>query len=396
MTAAGMSGMDQPRAGISHQQRYLIRMALFLVAVVISAAALFAPLRDAFLTNAPLNGLILGVLLLGIIYNFRQVFTLRHEVTWLDHFRKDSAAPAEAPAPRLLAPMATMLRERKGRLSLSALGMRSLLDGIASRLDESRDLSRYTIGLLIFLGLLGTFWGLLGTISAVAGVIGDLTIEGGDLAAVFANLKQGLQAPLAGMGTAFSSSLFGLGGSLVLGFLDLQTNQAQNRFFNELEDWLSGVTRLSSGAVPAEGEQPIPAYVQALLEQTAESLETLQRTMARGEENRAATNSHLLSLAEQMGTLTDQMRTEQSLMRRLAEGQSELKPILARLADAGGNGPAPAFDEATRGHIRNLELYVARLVEEVANGRDEIIQQVRSDIKLLARTIAALAEENER
>jgi hypothetical protein len=396
MTAVGMNRMDELRARMSHQQRYLIRMALFLVAVVVSLAVLFAPLRDAFLTNAPLNGLIVGVLLLGIIYNFRQVLTLRHEVTWLDHFRKESATPSEAPAPRLLAPMATMLRERKGRLSLSALGMRSLLDGIASRLDESRDLSRYTIGLLIFLGLLGTFWGLLGTISAVAGVIGDLTIEGTDLSEVFANLKRGLQAPLAGMGTAFSSSLFGLGGSLVLGFLDLQTNQAQNRFFNDLEDWLSGVTRLSSGALSAEGEQPIPAYVQALLEQTAESLETLQRTMARGEENRAATNSHLLSLAEQMGTLTDQMRTEQSLMRRLAEGQSELKPILARLADGGGHASAPAFDEATRGHIRNLELYVARLVEEVASGRDEIIQQVRSDIKLLARTIAALAEESER
>jgi hypothetical protein len=395
MTAAGMKEMRGPRAGITHQQRYLIRMAIFLVAVVLSVAALFGPLRDAFLTNAPLNSLILGVLLLGIIYNFRQVFTLRHEVAWLEHFRKDTLASTEAPAPRLLAPMATMLRERKGRLSLSALGMRSLLDGIASRLDESRDLSRYTIGLLIFLGLLGTFWGLLGTISAVADVIGGLTIEGADLSAVFANLKQGLQAPLAGMGTAFSSSLFGLGGSLVLGFLDLQTNQAQNRFFNDLEDWLSGITRLSSGALPAEGEQPIPAYVQALLEQTAESLETLQRTMARGEENRAATNTHLLSLAEQMGTLTDQMRTEQSLMRRLAEGQSELKPILARLAD-GGHASAPAFDEATRGHIRNLEMYVARLVEEVASGRDEIVQQVRSDIKLLARTIAAMAEEGER
>jgi hypothetical protein len=380
---------------MTHQQRYLIRMGIFLVAVVVAVAALFSPLRDAFLTNAPLNGLILGVLLLGIIYNFRQVFTLRHEVAWLEHFRKNASTPTETPAPRLLAPMATMLRERKGRLSLSALGMRSLLDGIASRLDESRDLSRYTIGLLVFLGLLGTFWGLLETISAVASVIGGLTIEGTDLSTAFANLKQGLQAPLSGMGTAFSSSLFGLGGSLVLGFLDLQTNQAQNRFFNDLEDWLSGITRLSSGALSAEGEQPIPAYVQALLEQTAESLETLQRTMARGEENRAATNAHLLSLAEQMGTLTDQMRTEQSIMRRLAEGQSELKPILARLAD-GAHTPAPAFDEATRGHIRNLEMYVARLVEEVASGRDEIIQQVRSDIKLLARTIAALAEEGER
>ncbi|TVR99682.1 MAG: flagellar motor protein MotA [Rhodospirillales bacterium] len=394
-------------------RRFLVRMAVFVGAVTIAAAALFDPLREAFLANAPLNGLIIGILFLGVVYNFRQVLTLRHEAAWLDGFRRQADRTATSPAdarrarapaappsqgapPRLLAPMATMLRERQDRLSLSGPAMRSLLDGIASRLDESRDLSRYTIGLLIFLGLLGTFWGLLGTVGAVADVIGGLTIEGRDLSIVFANLKEGLQAPLAGMGTAFSSSLFGLGGSLVLGFLDLQANQAQNRFYNELEDWLSGVTRLSSGALAHDGEASVPAYVQALLEQTAESLDSLQRIIARGEEGRAATGHHLMSLAEHIGTLTDQMRTEQTLMLRLAEQQTDLKQVLARLADAAGHAPAAAMDEATKAHIRNLEVYVARLLEELASGRDEIIRQVRSDIKLLARTIAALAEQPER
>ncbi len=382
---------------MTRPRRYLVRMGLFLGAVVAAAAVLAEPLADAFLANAPLNGLIVGALLLGIIYNIRQVLLLGPEVDWIVHFRADGAlAATRARPPRLLAPMATMIGERKGRLSLSAMAMRSLLDGIFSRLDESRDLSRYTIGLLIFLGLLGTFWGLLQTIGSIADVIGGLSLEGSDLADVFADLKRGLEAPLEGMGTAFSSSLFGLGGSLVLGFLDLQAGQAMNRFYNDLEEWLSGVTRLSSGALTGEGEQSVPAYVQALLEQTAESVDGVQRALSRGEENRAAVGNHLMSLAEQIGTLTDQMRTEQQLMMRLAEGQLELKPILARLAEAADRPSEPGIDDATRIHIRNLELYAARIVEDMSAGRDEIIQQVRNEVRLLARTIAALADEGDR
>ncbi|MBK8908709.1 MAG: flagellar motor protein MotA [Rhodospirillales bacterium] len=380
--------MNRPR-------RYLYRMILFVGVVVITVLVLYRPLQAAFVTNAPINGLIVGVLLLGVIYNFRQVLMLWPEVSWIEHFRTEPGSRGQHAPPRLLAPMATMLGERRGRLSLSAPAMRSLLDGIASRLDESRDLSRYTIGLLIFLGLLGTFWGLLETISSVGDVIGGLSFESRDASTVFSELKRGLEAPLNGMGTAFSSSLFGLGGSLILGFLDLQAGQAQNRFFNDLEEWLSGITRLASGALSGDGDQSIPVYVQALLEQTAESLDALQHTIARGEDSRSATNAHLLRLAEQISTLTDQMRTEQSLMLRLAEGQSDLKPALIRLAEMRAAEASPALDEATRAHIRNLELYVARLVEDVSTGRDEILHQVRGDIRLLARTIAAVAEDAE-
>jgi hypothetical protein len=381
---------------MTNPRRFLLRMIVFLACVGVVLALLLPGLERAFFTNAALNGLIIGVFVFGIFYNFRQVVVLGTEVNWIEQFRGDRAVLADAPPPRLLAPMAAMLRERRGRLSLSAPTMRSLLDGIAARLDESRDLSRYMIGLLIFLGLLGTFWGLSQTVGAIGDVIRGLSVGGGETGAVFDKLKQGLDVPLTGMGTAFSSSLFGLGGSLVLGFLDLQAGQAQNRFFTELEDWLSGATRVSTGALPGDGEQAMPVYVQALLEQTAESLETLQRTLTRGEEGRIAANTHLLGLAEKIGTLTDQMRTEQQLMLRLTEDQSELRPILARMAEGMRGSASGGMDEATRAHIRNLDVYVARLIEEMISGREEIVRQIRSDIKLLARTIAAVAEEAER
>ena len=380
---------------MARPRRFLVRMILFLVAVLVVLAVLFPQLQDAFLANVPLNGLILGVLLLGIVYNFRQVTMLNPEVAWIESFRYNQPTPSQSKAPKLLAPMATMLGERKERLSLSAFSMRSLLDGIQSRLDESRDISRYIIGLLIFLGLLGTFWGLLDTVASIRGVISSLSIGSGDVNTVFSDLQSGLNAPLSGMGTAFSSSLFGLGGSLVLGFLDLQGGQAQNHFFTQLEDWLSSLTRLSSGILPGDGDHGVPAYVQALLEQTAESLENLQVTLARGEESRISSNTTMVVLVEKLGTLTDHMQTEQALMMQLAESQTELKNILARLADRVGHS-ATGMDEATRTHIRNLDVYVARLLEELSTGRDDIIHQVRSEIKLLARTIAAIAEEAER
>jgi hypothetical protein len=205
-------------------------------------------------------------------------------------------------------------------------------------------------------------------------------------------LKAGLTAPLSGMGVAFSSSLFGLAGSLVLGFLDLQLGQAQNRFYNDLEEWLSGLTRLTTAGGIGDGEQSVPAYVQALLEQTAESLENLQRILARGEDSRIAANTGTMALTEKLTTLTDQMRTEQNLMVKLVESQLELKSVLARLADA-SEAPEPGIDDATRGHIRNIEIYLARMLEEVTQGRTQTVEELRSEIKLLARTIAAVAKE---
>lgn len=377
---------------MTRPERFLTRMVLFLLVVCAVAGLLFPVLYSAFMNNPALNGLILGTLLAGILFIFRQVLMLRREVAWIEHFQTGTVQ-AEVAEPVLLAPMARMLGERRGRLTLSALSMRSLLDGIASRLDESRELSRYLIGLLIFLGLLGTFWGLLHTVQSVGAVVSGLSMEGGDASAMFANLQSGLGAPLVGMGTAFSSSLFGLAGSLVLGFLELQASQAHNRFFMDLEDWLSSATRLSSGAAGSleTGDQAVPAYLQALLEQTAENLDNLQRTVATTEEGRRAANSGLLSLTERIATLTDQMRAEQQLLIRIGEGQLEMRSLLARLADANSN----ALDEASRQHLRNMDIYLARLVEESSNGRVQSTQEIRSEIKLLARTIAALAEDSD-
>jgi len=380
---------------MTHPRRYLIRMVIFLAAVIVVAGVLFAGIRDAFMSNAALNGLIVGVLILGIGYIFRTVIVLTSDVAWLENFRNGQPGLSTGPQPRMLAPMSAMLGQRSERFSLSALSMRSLLDGIGARLDESRDISRYLIGLLIFLGLLGTFWGLLQTIESVSGVIASLNVSSGEMGAVFDDLKTGLQAPLSGMGTAFSSSLFGLAGSLVLGFLELQAGQAQNRFFNDLEDWLSGQTRLSSGALQADGDQSVPAYVQALLEQTADGLENLQRTLQRGEESRIGANSGINELADRLGTLTDQMKTEQTLMIKLAESQMDLKPILSRLEE-GLNRPAlgnAAGGDEVPGHIRNIDVHLARLLEETATGRAEMVQELRSEIRVLSRTLAAIAEK---
>jgi len=380
---------------VTRPQHYLARMAVF-VAIVAAIAALLSPaLYRYFMGNPAVNGVILGILAAGIVYIFRQVLLLNPEVAWIERFRRNQAAAAEHP-PRLLGPMATMLADRRGsRVSLSAVSMRTVLDGIGTRLDETRETSRYLIGLLVFLGLLGTFYGLLDTVQSVGGVIGSLSAGASDPVRAFNALKSGLQSPLSGMSTAFSASLFGLAGSLVLGFLDLQAGLAQNRFYHDLEEYLSGYTRLSGGGPASDsGDTSVPAYIQALLEQTADSLDNLQRIMGRGEESRITANTNLQSLTERLTTLTDQMRAEQTLLLRLAEGQVELKPVLQRLADATASGP-PGQDEA-RAHLRNIETYLARLAEDVSHGRGEAVQEIRSEIRLLARTIAALAEEPER
>lgn len=223
----------------------LFWMTVYLAIVAAICVLLFAPLHSAFMANWGFNAVILGVLAVGILIDFRQVLVLNTEISWIRGFRTGQTDLSVVTNPRLLKPLAAHLKHtRRDRFRLSALALRTVLDGIRERLDESREISRYLIGTLIFLGLLGTFWGLLGTISAVGQVIEGLDVGSRDFATVFAQLKQGLQTPLGGMGTAFSSSLFGLGGSLVLGFLDLQAGHAQNRFFNGLEEWLSGVTQL--------------------------------------------------------------------------------------------------------------------------------------------------------
>lgn len=375
---------------MSRPERFLIRMVLFLVAVAGFVGVLGLQLYAVFLHNPFLNGVILFAMLIGIVYALRRVLMLRSEIEWMRRFRRTEPGLTPLENPTLLAPIATMLtdKEREQKLgAISPTAARTLLDSLASRLDESRDISRYLSGLLIFLGLLGTFWGLLETVSTVGGTIKTLNPAGADFQAMFAELQRGLQGPLGGMGTAFGSSLFGLAGSLVLGFLDLQASQAQNQFFNDVDEWLAGITR-AGGGVGGEGES-VPAYVQALLEQTAEGLRDLQRVLQRGEERAAQANVAAVALGDRIAVLADQMKAEQDLLVKLAESQMGLAPILQRLADASAKTDAGGLDAATRTHLRNLDVNLARLIEETARGRDQLIADLRAEVKLLARTIAA-------
>jgi biopolymer transport protein ExbB/TolQ len=389
--------------------RFLTRMVLFLVAGAVAATFLYGTLIASFMANPLLNGLILGVLVIGIVLNIRQVMMLKPELEWLESFQDHAAVktgdehieldhsspPLSNACPKLLSSMARMLSESRnkgGKFSLSAQAMRTLLDGIASRLEESRDLARYFVGLSIFLGLLGTFWGLLGTVASVGDVIRNLSITGDDISLVFNDLKAGLEAPLDGMGTAFSSSLFGLAGSLVLGFLDLQAGQAQNAFYNDLEEWLSGMTRLSSATSLGEGEQGVSAYTEALLEQTAESLDELQRIIGRGEESRIVGNQHFATMNEKLTLLTEQMKAEQQVLLKVAGNQKDLSPLLEKigaLSEAFAQPQDSGMDDGTKTHIRNIDQSLNRLVTELTSGRDQMVKDLRSEIKLLAKTVAA-------
>jgi hypothetical protein len=373
---------------------YLIRMILFCVVVYGGAAILSPVLATFYMANPVINSVIVVVEIFGVFWNFRQVQRLYPEAAWVENFRHTRQKLEQARPPVLLAPMARMLQGRadgERRITLSGQAMSTILDGISSRLDESRELSRYVTGVMIFLGLLGTFWGLLHTVSSVAAVINGMNLNGGDVNGMFTQLKAGLAGPLAGMGTAFSSSMFGLSGALILGFLDLTAGQAMNRFFNELEEWLASLTRLSTGALGGDGETSVPVYVQALLEQTAENMESLQRVLTRGEEGRAQGNAVLVSLSERMASLSDTLRTNQQLMLKLAEAQITLGPALTKLGEARSGGQ----DDAARAHLRNIELLLNRLLTETEQGRAQATSELRSDIKILTRTIAAAIAADE-
>jgi hypothetical protein len=308
---------------LSSPRIFLVRMLVFLVLCALVMVVLYKQLVVAFFANPGLNALIGAVLLIGTILSFRQVLRLYPEVAWVNNFRISDPGLAVARHPKLLAPMAAILGgERTGRMTISQQTMRHLLDSIATRLDEARDISRYMTGLLVFLGLLGTFWGLIETVGSVGKVIDGLKV-GGDAGALFDTLKEGLAAPLGGMGISFSSSLFGLAGSLILGFLDLQSSQAQNRFYTDLEDWLASTVREYSGESAAGGGE------------LQHAIERLRSTMEEGGGNRGTTAA-MANLAEAIQGLVAHMRNEQQMIREWADGQGEqnreIKKLLERIS----------------------------------------------------------------
>jgi hypothetical protein len=311
---------------LSSPRVFLVRIVVFLVLCALLVVVLHRQIWSAFLANPGLNALIIAVLVIGIALAFRQVLRLFPEVAWVNGFRIADPGLAVARRPVLLAPMAAMLGQRIGRMSISQQTMRHLLDSIATRLDEARDLSRYMTGLLVFLGLLGTFWGLIETVGSVGKVIEGLKV-GGDASSVFDALKEGLAAPLGGMGISFSSSLFGLAGSLILGFLDLQSSQAQNRFYTDLEDWLATTVReYGSGEVAvAAGGGVASGELQAAVERLRSVLE--EGSASRG------TTAAMASLAEAIQALVSHMRTEQQMIREWADGQGEQNREIRRLLE---------------------------------------------------------------
>ncbi len=314
---------------LSSPRIFLVRMLVFLILCGLVVVVLYQQVVAAFMANPGLNALIIGVLFVGILLTLRQVIRLFPEVAWVNGFRLADPGLAIERPPVLLAPMAALLGDRMGRMVISAPLMRGILDSIATRLDEARDLSRYMTGLLVFLGLLGTFWGLIETVGSVGKFLEGLKV-GGDAAAVFDSLKEGLGAPLSGMGIAFSSSLFGLAGSLVLGFLDLQASQAQNRFYTDLEDWLSTTVRDLS-AEP-EQKQATPA---ALGTEMRLLVERLKEIGAGDGSGKAATHA-MANLAEAIQGLVGHMRNEQQMIRdwvsAQAEQQAEVRRLLERLS----------------------------------------------------------------
>ena len=313
---------------LSSPRIFLVRMGMFLTICVLVAIVIYKQIWTAFLANPVLNAIIIGVLLYGIARAFGLVIRLFPEIEWVNSFRLADPGLAVERPPVLLAPMAVLLRDRIGSMAISAQMMRGILDSIAARLDEARDMSRYMSGRVIFLGLLGTFWGLIETVTSVGGVINSLK-PGGDAASIFDSLKDGLAAPLSGMGISFSSSLFGLAGSLVLGFLDLQTSQAQNRFYTELEDWLSttvrdlGIEREAPGIAPFAGAVPGDLKL---------SIERLREAIADGGPHRASTTA-MANLAEAIQGLVHHMRTEQQMIRDWVDSQAQQHRDIRRLLE---------------------------------------------------------------
>jgi hypothetical protein len=328
--ASPRAAMEIELTKLSSPRIFLVRMLVFLVLCGLVMVVLYKQIIAAFFANPGLNALIGAVLLIGIILSFRQVIRLYPEVAWVNNFRIADPGLAVDRHPTLLAPMAAILGgERTGRMTITQQTMRHLLDSIATRLDEARDISRYMTGLLVFLGLLGTFWGLIETVGSVGKVIEGLKV-GGDAGSMFDTLKEGLGAPLAGMGISFSSSLFGLAGSLILGFLDLQSSQAQNRFYTDLEDWLATTVReYARDDIPGAG-------VGSGLQQ---SLDRLRQAVEEGGGNRNATAA-MANLAEAIQGLVAHMRTEQQMIREWADGQGEQNKEIKRLLEHIARQPA--------------------------------------------------------
>ncbi len=368
------------------------QIASMLLACALLAAGLWlisAEVLAIIHTNPWLNGFIIGVFALGIVTCFWQVLILIQSVRWIENFANDADGSEGVRPPRLLAPLAALLRGREAKRQITSSNAHSILDSVATRIDEARDITRYLTNLLIFLGLLGTFYGLAVTIPAIVGTIKSLAPQEGETGvAIFAKLMNGLQEQLGGMSTAFSSSLMGLAGSLIVGLLELFASHGQNRFYRELEEWVSSITKL--GFSGTEGDSPDQAVMAQILDHVSGQIEVLQTIYLQSEASRAQSDQQIADLATAVRRLAKGMEAESgqvAALNRLVAGQDK---IIAALAAS--EGAAQGYTDAeSRMRLRSIDVQLLRILEELSAGRQETLADLRGDLAALSTAIKSLA-----
>ena len=377
-----------PAPQFSHPVRQITMMLVVIALVALGAWVALPRVASLFLANPWLNGFIVLVFAIGVFACLWQVVQLSRSVAWIEGFAADRPGHEPGAAPRLLAPLATLLGPRGARTRITATSARSILDSVAARIEEERDITRYIINLLVFLGLLGTFYGLAITVPAVVETIRSLApTEGESSIAVFDRLMTGLEAQLGGMGTAFSTSLLGLAGSLVVGLLELFVGHGQNRFYRQLEEWMSSITRLGIAAGDGEGEgEGIggTSTLVAMFEQMAEQIEAMQAMQARMAADRAQVDDRMMRLAEAVERLAAGGGADMTTaLARVAEGQERLAALIETQGGfEGGEGDAEA-----RMRLRSIDVHLLRILEEMAAGREETLTDLRSDIAHLTQAV---------
>ncbi|MEH6673607.1 MULTISPECIES: biopolymer transporter ExbB [unclassified Sulfitobacter] len=363
------------------------QITLMLIALALTGIGAFLALPSVlpiFAANPYLNGVIIFVFFIGVIACFYQVLQLIGSVRWIENFASDEPN-ADAVAPQLLAPLASLLRTRGARMQVNATSTRSILDSVATRIDEAREITRYIVNMLIFLGLLGTFYGLATTVPAVVETIRSLAPQEGDGSTdMFARLMTGLESQLGGMGVAFGSSLLGLAGSLVVGLLELFAGHGQNRFYQELEDWLSSITRVGfSSGEDGASEQ---AAVAGVLDHMAEQMDSLRQLIGQSTESQTVLNREIGALAttmEELSARAAQTDTAAESLDRIAKGQERMVAVLE------GQGDHERADAESRMRLRSIDVQMLRILEEISAGRQETMAEIRKDISLLAKALSA-------
>jgi len=390
--------MDQPdreaEPNFSRPRGQFLWMVSVLAAIMAVGVFTFARVQEIFVASIYLNGFIAFVFVTGVLACFWQMLQLRDSVRWIRRYVRTSEVDDVLKAPRQLASLAALLKTRGARMHINSSSARSILDSVATRIDELRDITRYIINLLVFLGLLGTFYGLATTVPAIVDTIGNLEPKEGETGAdVFRRLQSGLQAQMGGMGVAFGSSLLGLAGSLVVGLLELFAGHGQNRFYRELEEWLSTITRLGYASGDGDGGSEQGA-ISAVLDHMAEQMENLQTIFTQSDVSRSMVDENLGKVAGSLEKLTDRMdNTDASTaaLTKIADGQAHLVQLLENQANLGTG--AGQVDAESRMRLRSIDVQLLRILEEMAAGRQETTSDLRSDIAALTNAVRQMTKD---